>query len=107
MNISNASNVNAAIVSGQSGLQRATQGIAQASANIASQPARLETAPSTPAETNNLPQPQRQADQVLASSDNLLDNIVSLTVNQIQGQSAARVIGVANENVGRLIDELV
>lgn len=103
MNVTN--NINTAIVSGQLGLNRASEGITQASINIAQKAAQLKTPQEILA--NAASQQLGNFSQLLPQGgDNVTSDLVSLTVNRNNAQANAKVIGVANDLVGRIIDEI-
>ena len=107
LNVSN--NINSAIVSGQLGLSRASNNITQHSANIASL---------------SLPSKQLQDPQEFlanavgtqlnaikqslptAASGSLTNELVGLSVNSINAQASAKVIGSANDTIGTILDIL-
>ncbi|WP_026376243.1 hypothetical protein [Aestuariibacter salexigens] len=103
-------NVNAAIVSGQLGLQRASDGITQASTNIAQRVAGA--SPGQPRDVNDVladaaSQSLSSIRQVLPSGgDSLTNDLVGLSVNSINAQASAKVLDTVNDTVGRIIDEL-
>lgn len=103
MNVSN--DINAAIVSGQLGLNKASDGITQASLNIAQKTAQLKTPQEVLADAAQ--QQLGSFKQLLPQGgDTLTNDLVSLSVNSINAQANAKVLGVANDVVGRIIDEL-
>lgn len=82
------------------GLQRASDGVTQAAANIADRNNRDNSA---------------QADIQSASADgaaksqpnsNLTSDLISLNVNSLNAQASAKVIDVANDTLGTIIDTL-
>lgn len=102
-NVSN--NLNSAILSGFQGLQGASQGITEAAANIAQRSAQ----PRSPEQvlSDAATQQLGQVRQILPSGgDNLTNDLVSLSVNSINAQASAKVLDVANDTVGRIIDIL-
>ena len=99
-------NVNAAIVSGQLGLQRASDGITQASINIAQRTAQQRDVNDVLADAAS--QSLSTIRQILSQGgDSLTNDLVGLSINSINAQASARVLGTVNETVGRIIDELV
>lgn len=103
MNVSN--NINSAIVSSQMGLNRASAGITEASINIAQQNATAKTPQDVLA--NAAQQQIGNISKVLPKGgDNLTTELVGLTVNSVNAQANAKVLGVANDLVGRIINEL-
>ncbi|MDF2179243.1 hypothetical protein P2G88_13365 [Aliiglaciecola sp. CAU 1673] len=81
--------MSSAVYSGVQGLNKASQGIAQNSANIAQQPL------SASASSEGTP----------SNAANLTTEVVGLSTNLTYAQANARVVEVANEMVGRLINE--
>ncbi|WJG09327.1 hypothetical protein [Aliiglaciecola sp. LCG003] len=113
INLSN--NVNSAILSGafglnsaQSGafgLKRAQAGITEASINIA-QGNRQAQSPQDVL-NNAAFQQISQARQLLpAGGDSLMDALTSLQINSRNALASTKVLDVANDTVGRIIDEL-
>ena len=109
LNISN--NINSAIVSGQLGLSRASANITQHSANIAnlsatSRPSQdpqefLANAAST--QLNTIKQSLPTA---ASGSGSMTSELVGLSVNSINAQASAKVLGTANDTIGTLLDIL-
>lgn len=98
-------NVNSAIVSGVLGLQRASDGITQASINIAERQAQLREPQEVLADAAT--QQIGLTSQLLPQGgDNITSDLVSLNINLTNAQASTKVLDVANETVGRLIDEL-
>ncbi|WP_100658532.1 hypothetical protein [Alteromonas flava] len=100
-------NVNSAILSGQFGLNRASEGITQASLNIAQRTAQQDVAQNGPAGVllgaaeqqisnlrNTLPSP----------GDSLTSDLLSLQINARNAQASAAVVDTADETIGRIID---
>lgn len=87
------SSMNSAIMSGQYGLQSASQGITQASQNIATRSAQQNS-------VENAATPTPQAPGSLTS------DLVSLQTNETNAQASAKVLDTAFDNVGTLIDTL-
>ena len=97
-------NINSAIVSGQLGLNRASAGINEASVNIAQQNAQR-----TPEEllSNAATTQIGQFSKLLPQGgDSLTNNLVSLQINSTNALASAKVIGVASDTIGKIIDEL-
>ena len=98
-------NINSAIVSGTLGLQNASKGITEASVNIAQRNAQARD----PAEllSDAATQQLGVASQLLPQGgDSLTDDLVSLSINSTNALASAKVLDVADETVGRIIDEL-
>jgi hypothetical protein len=102
------SSINSAIVSGQQGLKRASDGISQSAANLA--------ALSSVKQTNSDPQStlaNAAFNQLGAikqtlppSAGGITNDLVSLSVNSINAQAAAKVVDTANDTIGTLLDIL-
>lgn len=100
-------NVNSALISGQLGLQRASDGITQSSLNIAQRIAQRDVAENGPAGVlvsaaeqqitnfrNTLPK----------RDDSFTSDLLSLQINSLNALASAKVVGTADETVGRIID---
>ena len=87
------SSMNSAIMSGQYGLQSASQGITQASQNIASR-------------TTQQNSVENAAPAAPQSAGNLTSDLVSLQTNETNAQASAKVLSTAFDTVGTLIDTL-
>ncbi|MEP4890822.1 MAG: hypothetical protein ABJV04_12405 [Aliiglaciecola sp.] len=98
-------NVNSAIISGSLGLNRAQQGITEASLSIAQSNGQAQTTQDVL--TNAATQQLGQVNQLLPSGgDSLTDNLLSLQINSRNAIASGKVLEVANDTVGRIIDEL-
>jgi hypothetical protein len=107
LNISN--NINSAVVSGQLGLSRASANITQHSANIAnlsatSKPSHnpqefLANAVTTQLDTIKQSLPS-------AASGSMTTELLGLSVNSINAQASAKVLGTANDTIGTILDIL-
>ena len=98
-------NINSAIVSGVLGFQRASDGITQSSISLAQQQAQFRDPQSvlTDAATQQI----GLTSQLLPKGgDSITSDLVSLNINLTNAQASTKVLDVANETVGRLIDEL-
>jgi|GEM_PF-1305613 hypothetical protein len=82
----NGSGLTSAITAGQNGLRQASDGITQAATNIAQQ------------NTNTAELP--------SASDNVASDLLSLNVNALSAQASAKVIDVANDTLGTIIDTI-
>lgn len=80
------SGLTSAITAGQNGLRQASDGITQAATNIAQQ------------NTNSTALP--------SSSSNVGSDLLSLNVNALNAQASAKVIDVANDTLGTIIDTI-
>jgi hypothetical protein len=92
-------------VSGVLGLQRASDGITGTSISIAQQQASLRSTSDLLSDVAT--QQLGNVGSLLPSGgDSLTNDLVSLSVNLTNAQASAQVLDVANETVGRIIDEL-
>ncbi|WP_416306833.1 hypothetical protein [Neptunicella sp. SCSIO 80796] len=107
MSFSVANSVNSALLSGTFGLQQASKGITQASFDIANRAAhpRDTTDVLADAAKQQLRQP-RDLLSGLGNKDNLTGNLLSLQNNLNYAQASSKVIGVAKDLVGNLIDDI-
>lgn len=102
-------NMNSAIVSAQFGLNKAYEGMTQASMNIAQRAAQTNVAQDGPTEmlANASLQSLGNMKQILPqSATSMTDDLVSLQLNSINAQASAKVLGVANDTIGKIIDTL-
>jgi hypothetical protein len=99
-------NINSAILSGQFGLQRASDGITQASLNIAQRTAQQDVAENGPVNVlaNSAEQQLTNLPDTLPTGGSLTDDLVSLQVNARNAEASAAVIDTADETIGRIID---
>ena len=98
-------NVNSAIISGTLGLNRAQQGITGASINIAQRNGESQTTQDLLA--NVATQQIGQVNQLLPQGgDGLTNDLLSLQINSRNALASSKVLDVANNTVGRIIDEL-
>ena len=107
MPIESGYNVNAAIVSGQFGLQQASRGVSQASLNIATRQAQQDVAGNGPAGALFNAAAQQLSnlrDTLPQSDDTVTGSLLSLQINARNAEASARVIDTADETVGRIID---
>lgn len=106
MDISN--NINSAIISGTLGLQRASEGITQNSANLASLSIRTPASDDPQDVLANATRNQLEAiKQILPQSgSDVTSDLVGLSVNSTNAQASAKVVGVAGETVGTILDIL-
>ena len=93
-----------AFAAAQYGLQSASDGVSQAAANIAQRTAEDAIAPALPtvanSETNNT------SFYSASSTTRLTDDLIALNVNERNAQASAKVLGVADEMLGTIIDVL-
>lgn len=82
----NGSGLTSAIAAGQNGLRQASDGIAQAATNIAQQNTNTAASTSTP--------------------DNVASDLLSLNVNALGAQASAKVVDVANDTLGTIINTI-
>jgi hypothetical protein len=92
----NGASVNSAFLAGQYGLQNASDGITQAASSIAQRTAEGSSS------SNNV---QENA-QVEPSNGNLTDDLIALNVNSVNAEASARVLEVANDTLGTIIDTI-
>ena len=97
--------INSAIVSGVLGVQKASDGIAGVSINLAQQQASLR---STGDLLGDVATQQLGNTRSLLPSggDSLTNNLLSLSNNLTNAQASTKVLDVANDTVGRIINEL-
>jgi ribosome recycling factor len=102
----NSNNINSAILSGQFGLQNANNGITQAASNIAQQTTNAERDPQAVL-ANAATQSLQNVRNILPSpQDDVTTNLLSLKINSIKAQASAKVLDVANDTIGTIIDTL-
>lgn len=102
-------NINSAILSGQFGLQQASNGITQAASNIAQQALQPSEQASDPQSVlaDAAVQSLQNINNILPSSgDTITSDLVSLQINSINAQASAKVVDVANDTIGTIIDTL-
>lgn len=96
--------VGSAFAAAQYGLQSANDGVSQAAANIAQRTAEDAVAPAQPtvatSETNNT------SSNSASNTTRLTDDLIALNVNERNAQASAKVLGVADEMLGTIIDVL-
>lgn len=98
-------NINSAIISATFGLQNASRGITEASIDIAQRNAQARDPVELLADVAS--QQIGSIKQILPNGgDSLTNNLLSLSINATNAQASAKVLDVANETVGRIIDEL-
>ncbi|GAA0343411.1 hypothetical protein GCM10009092_05020 [Bowmanella denitrificans] len=105
MSVNFDSNINSAIISGTLGLQRASDGITQHSINLAQQQAQLRDPKEVLAEAAQQ-QIGLSTKLLPKGGDNVTNDLVGLTLNLRNAQANAKVLDVAKDTVGRLIDEI-
>ena len=94
-----------AFAAAQYGLQSASDGISQAASNIAQRTAEEDAvAPAQPIATNT-DATSRSANSS-STSTRLTDDLIALNVNERNAQASAKVLGVADEMLGTIIDVL-
>lgn len=104
-----ANSMNAAIVGGRQGLNNASSGITLASINIAQRSAQTTLEEQGPGQVlaNASLQGLKNVRAVLPTAErSATDDLVSLKLNSINAQASAKVVDVANDTVGRIIDIL-
>ena len=96
--------VNSALISGIGGLQKASVGITNAAFNIAQQTTQNRDKDALLADVAY--QQIGSVKKLLPSNTNDLNNdIVSLSINSLNAQASAKVLEVVKNTVGRIIDE--
>ena len=96
--------VGSAFAAAQYGLQSASDGISQASANIAQRTAEDAIAPAQPITANT--DTNNTSSNSTSTTTRLTDDLIALNVNERNAQASARVLGVADEMLGTIIDVL-
>lgn len=105
MSVNFDSNINSAILSGTLGLQRASDGITQHSISLAQQQAQLRDPKEVLADAA-VQQIGLSSKLLPSGGDNLTNELVGLTLNLRNAQASGKVLDVAKDTIGRLIDEL-
>ncbi|UAA38888.1 hypothetical protein KIH87_00475 [Paraneptunicella aestuarii] len=98
-------NLNSAIVSGVLGVRNASDGITQSSIGLAQQAAKLRD-PKELLSDVALQQVGLSSKLLPTRGDSMTSNLLSLSINLNNAQASTKVLDVANETVGRLIDEI-
>ena len=96
---------NTAFVSGLMGLQRASDSITETSNSIAQQHVSMRST-SDLANSVATQQPGNFRGSLSAGENSLTHDLVSLRVSLTNAQASTRVLDVANDTVGRIINEL-
>lgn len=109
MSINVNNNLNSAIVSGQLGLARASDNITQHSANIAALSLNRQQSQDPQqflanAATNQLAAVKQSLPQ--GATGSITSELVGLSVNSINAQASAKVIGSVNSTIGTILDIL-
>lgn len=105
-------NINSAIISSTLGLDRALQNINSSVKDIASTAINITDQNRQPQTiqdllANTASQQLGQISQLLPSGgDSLTNNILSLQISRNNGLASAKVLDIAHDTVGRIIDEL-
>lgn len=99
------SSMNSAILSGVMGVQNASNGITQSSIGLAQQAAKLRD-PQEMLSDAAMQQIGLTSKLLPSGGDSMTSNLVSLSMNLNNAQASSKVMDVANETVGRLIDEI-
>lgn len=92
--------LNSAFSAGQFGLQRASDGMTQAASNIAQQTAGRQQELGGTLQSGSLPNSSQKAPASITS------DLISLNVNSLNAQASAKVLDVANDTLGTIIDTL-
>ena len=95
--------VGSAFAAAQYGLQSASDGISQAASNIAQRTAEDAVAPAQPIAANT---DINNATPTTSSTSRLTDDLIALNVSERNAQASAKVLGVADEMLGTIIDVL-
>ncbi|MCG7635751.1 MULTISPECIES: hypothetical protein [unclassified Alteromonas] len=95
-----------AFAAAQYGLQNASDGISQAASNIAQRTAEDAVAPAQPIATNTDTTNTSSSSTSTSTSTRLTDDLIALNVNERNAQASAKVLGVADEMLGTIIDVL-
>ncbi|WP_202941465.1 hypothetical protein [Alteromonas macleodii] len=95
-----------AFAAAQYGLQNASDGISQAASNIAQRTAEDAVAPAQPIATNTDTINTSSNSTSTSTSTRLTDDLIALNVNERNAQASAKVLGVADEMLGTIIDVL-
>ncbi|MEQ3638788.1 MAG: hypothetical protein ABNH03_03440 [Alteromonas sp.] len=92
--------LNSAFSAGQFGLQRASDGMTQAASNIAQQTAGRQQELGGTLQSGSLANSSQKAPA------NITSDLISLNVNSLNAQASAKVLDVANDTLGTIIDTL-
>lgn len=106
LNVSN--NINSAIVNGQLGLSRASEGLTKNASNIANLSVSSQSSQSPQEFLAGAVVNQLNAikQSLPTGATNLTSELVGLSVNSINAQASAKVIGTANDTIGTILDIL-
>ncbi|WP_334049361.1 hypothetical protein [Alteromonas gracilis] len=96
--------VGSAFAAAQYGLQSASDGISQAASNIAQRTAEDAVAPAQPIAANT--DTNNATSNSTSSTSRLTDDLIALNVSERNAQASAKVLGVADEMLGTIIDVL-
>ena len=96
--------VGSAFAAAQYGLQSASDGISQAASNIAQRTAEDASAPAQPIAANT--DINNATPNSTSSTPRLTDDLIALNVSERNAQASAKVLGVADEMLGTIIDVL-
>ena len=96
--------VGSAFAAAQYGLQSASDGISQAASNIAQRTAEDVSAPAQPIAPNT--DINNATPNSTSSTSRLTDDLIALNVSERNAQASAKVLGVADEMLGTIIDVL-
>ena len=91
-----------AFAAAQYGLQNASDGITQAASSIAQRTAEDAVAPAQPTAVNTANTSSSSA----STTTRLTDDLIALNINERNAQASAKVLGVADEMLGTIIDVL-
>ncbi|GGF62984.1 hypothetical protein [Alteromonas lipolytica] len=107
MAISN--NVNSAIIAGQFGLQQSFDGMTQSALNIAQRTAQQDVAQNGPGDllaSASLRGLSTVSDLLPSGGDSLTSDLLSMQLYSMNALASAKVIDVANDTVGKIIDTI-
>ena len=91
-----------AFAAAQYGLQNASEGISQAASSIAQRSVEDTASPAQPITPNT--DTNRTSPTSSSTTARLTDDLIALNVNERNAQASAKVLGVADEMLGSIID---
>ncbi len=93
-----------AFAAAQYGLQNASEGISQAASSIAQRSVEDTASPAQPITPNT--DTNSTSPTSSSTTSRLTDDLIALNVNERNAQASAKVLGVADEMLGTIIDVL-
>ncbi|AFT80272.1 hypothetical protein AMBLS11_18535 [Alteromonas macleodii str. 'Black Sea 11'] len=90
-----------AFTAAQYGLQNASEGISQAASSIAQRSVEDTASPAQPITPNT---DTNSTSPTSSTTSRLTDDLIALNVNERNAQASAKVLGVADEMLGSIID---